>query len=256
MHTVKKTVSWTMLLALAAFSAPPVEALPLDFERSGLAWSPAEVNQAGQAALDTVLERARQADALGCRETCGRIERVWWQLVATLPPEQAGPLRLHVVRLADEDAFAIPGGDVLLSEPFVEAHAPDDAQLAFVLAHELAHVLLQHERQTLTAALSLLPRAVPRSVEDVYVELQFNHRLLKELEPVYQQAEREADEVGLDLAALAGFAPEAQLEFLQAQAREPERDVLIRTHGSAAERLAAAQAVLPLARRLYESVTP
>ncbi|HEY4067866.1 MAG TPA: M48 family metalloprotease [Burkholderiaceae bacterium] len=253
---MKTTGSCSMLLLFAALLAPPARALPIDFERTGLAWSSAEVSDAGDGALRTVLDKAGRRDALGCRALCGRIERVWLQLLAVLPPAQSSGLQLHVVRLDDEDAFAVPSGDVLLSENFIQARELDNAQLAFVLAHELSHVLLQHERQTLTAALSLLPRAVPRSVQDVYVELEFNHRLLKALEPVYQQAEFEADETGLQLAALAGFSPDAQLEFLVGQAHEPDRELIVRTHGSAAARLAAARATLPLARRLYESVSP
>jgi predicted Zn-dependent protease len=249
-------VASAMLLGLAALLAPPARALPLDLERTGLAWSPDEVNRAGNGVLAQVLDRASRADALGCRALCSRIERVWWQLLAVLPPEQARTLRLHVVRLDDQDAFAVASGDVVLSENFAQRQQLDNAQLAFVLAHELAHVLLQHERQTLTAALSLLPRTVRRTVQDVYVELQFNFALLKTLEPIWQQAEAEADQIGLDLAALAGFAPEAQLEFLSANAREPERAMPVLTHGTASARLAAARLGLPLAQRLYESVSP
>lgn len=253
---MKTALTPVMVLWLAALFAPPVRALPLDLERTGLAWSSDEVNRACEGALAKVLDRAGRMDALGCRTLCSRIDRVWWQLLAVLPPEQARTLHLHVVRLDDQDAFAMPSGDVVLSENFAEKRQLDNAQLAFVLAHELAHVLLQHERQTLTAALSLLPRAVPRTVQDVYVELQFNFGLLKTLEPVWQQAEFEADEVGLELASLAGFAPDAQLEFLIAQTREPEHASPVLTHGTPRARLAATLLRLPLALRLYESISP
>jgi predicted Zn-dependent protease len=141
----------------------------------------------------------------------------------------------------------------VLSEAFVRRRDLDDAQLAFVIAHEAAHTLLEHERQTLTAALALLPRNVPRTVDDVYVEFGFNIAVLRLLEPVMQQAELEADEVGLQLASLAGYLPEAQLRFLEVEAAgEKPADAVVVTHPTAASRLARLRSQLPLAERIYE----
>ena len=122
-----------------------------------------------------------------------------------------------------------------------------------MLAHEAAHTLLEHERQALTAALSLLPRNVSRTVADIYVEFGFNIAIVRLLEPVMHQAELEADEVGLQLAALAGYPPTAQLRFMENEAAvDTSGAAVVSTHPTAASRLARLRGQLPLAERIYE----
>ena len=82
--------------------------------------------------------------------------------------------------------------------------------LAFVLAHEMIHSILEDERQALTYAQLLLPRQIVRSVTDMYVEIELNASLLMAMEPVMQQGEYEADELGMLLASAAGFDPDTQ----------------------------------------------
>lgn len=82
--------------------------------------------------------------------------------------------------------------------------------LAFVLAHEMIHSILEDERQALTYAQLLLPRQIVRSVKDMYVEIELNASLLMAMEPVMQQGEYEADELGMLLASAAGFDPDTQ----------------------------------------------
>jgi predicted Zn-dependent protease len=243
-------------VALMAFSMPGV-ALQLVDEPHGFAWSSSEVGVAGAPAATTVLERAATSAQSGCRTHCEVIQRVWLQLAAVFRAQQVNrahvlALNLHVVQSADIDAFAVPDGTLVLSEAFVRERQLDEAQLAFVLAHEVAHVLLEHERQTLTAALSMLPRSVLRSVDDIYVELDFNIGLLKSLEPSMHQAEYEADEVGMQLAALAGYLPVEQLRFMDSEAsHDRAATAVVSTHPSARSRLARLQALRPLAERLF-----
>ena len=140
--------------------------------------------------------------------------RVWLRLAVVIRAQQKGQahpfvLSLHVVQSDDIDAFSVPDGTLVLSEDFVRRRQLDDAQLAFVFAHE---------RRTLTAALSLLPRNVSRTVDDIYVEFGFNISVVRLLEPVMHQAGYEADEVGLQLAALAGYEPVEQVRFMESEA--------------------------------------
>ena len=162
-------------------------------------------------------------------------------------------LSLHVIQSDDIDAISAPDGTLVLSEAFVRSRHLSDAQLAFVLAHEASHVLLEHERQALTAALALLPRNVPRSIADIFVEFGFNIAVLQLLEPVMHQAEFEADELGLQLAALAGYEPAQQLLFMEAEAdAEAPPVAVVSTHPTAKNRLARLQAQLPLAQRVFD----
>jgi predicted Zn-dependent protease len=240
----------------ALLAASAGQALQLGYEPVGLGWTAQEVDRATREQHQAIVRRAEAAGALGCRRHCERLAVIFERLLEPTREQSANAATLAwtltVVRLPDVEALALPGGMVIVSEDFIDARNLSDEALAFVLAHEMAHSVLEHERQTLTFARQLLPRDVQRSVRDMYAEFDFNFALLKALEPVIQQGELEADELGLLLAARAGFAPDAQLAFIEDEARRPvERAMLLRTHPAATLRHARLLERLPLARRVH-----
>jgi len=232
------------------------QAVELAYEPVALGSSTDEVELATADSASAIVERAQLAGQMGCKRHCGRLERVFERVLAfaRTQNERSRLLswRLTVVRLADIEALAMPGGHVFISESFVDRRALSDDEIAFVLAHEMAHSILEHERQALTFARLLLPRDVPRTVRDMYTEMDFNFALLQAMEPVMQQGEFEADELGLLLASVAGFSPVRQLGFIEREAAEaPTRRALVSTHPSAPMRLERLRARLPLALRLF-----
>lgn len=252
MHALRRTLFTTALAAACGVAA----AVPLADEPVGLGWSAAEVAGASADTLARAVTRARHAGKLGCALDCERLQHIFGRLLAevrTQTPRAASlPWSLTVLRLDDVDAFALPDGQVVISESLIEARGLSDEALAFVLAHEMAHSLLEHERQLLTAGRLLLPRQVDRSVHDMYVEFGHNLGLLRMLEPVLHQGEFEADELGLLLAALAGYAPNRQLEFMQNEVVDDDRRrTLSSTHPAPDDRLERLQGRLPLAWRLH-----
>lgn len=147
----------------------------------------------------------------------------------------------------------MPGGRILLSEGLIAEMSLGEAEIAFVLAHEVAHVLLQHERQTLALAQAMVqPRGLTRSVEDLYFQMGYDLGLLLELEPLLKASEMEADQAALLLGAMAGYRPEHLLGFLRKLAvSERGGDTLIATHPDGPARLAALRAALPLAQGIW-----
>ncbi len=243
------------LCVLAAACGGALGVQLVDEPRS-LGWTAAEVAQAGAGSLQQAVAQAAAAGGLGCAQHCERLGRLFERLVAEARQQSPHADRLRwsltVLRSPGVDAFSLPDGQVVISEALIEDRGLSDEALAFVLAHEMAHSLLEHERQLLTAGRLLLPRQVDRSVSDMYVEFEHNLGLLRTLEPVLHQGEFEADELGLLLAALAGHAPNRQLEFMQNEVAEDEhRRALSSTHPSPIDRLERLQARLPLAWRLH-----
>lgn len=244
--------SWACSAALALQLAdPPVS----------LAWTPAEVQRAGIASLELAVTRASRQGQLGCARHCERLQTIFERLTVEARDQTSRaavlPWSLTVVRSPDVEAFALPDGQVVISEALIDERDLSDEALAFVLAHEMAHSILEHERQLLTTGRLLLPRQVERSVPDMYVELAHNFALLRTLEPVLHQSELEADELGLLLAALAGYAPNRQLEFMQNEVAEHDgRRALASTHPSPQQRLDRLEERLPLAWRLHERSVP
>jgi Zn-dependent protease with chaperone function len=245
-------------VAFAAGSAATAGDLgpQLAYEPMGLDWSAAEVERTAAATFDSTLQRVQRDRQLGCEHRCARFQIIFDRLV-TLARLQTGrarslPWSLTVVHGSDVQAMALPGGQVFISESFVRSRRLGDEALAFVLGHEMSHSILEHERQTLHFAHMLLPRGVDRNVLDMYTEIDFNLALLKSLEPVLQQGEFEADELGLLLASAAGFAPKLQLVFAEQEARRGDDPTpFVRTHPPAQLRLERLRLRLPLAERLY-----
>jgi len=240
---------------LAALAVVAGHAVELAYEPVALGWSTDEVEHASSGTFAAIVQRAEREQQMGCSQHCARLQRTFDRLVDVARTQRNGarplPWTLTVVRLPDVDAFALPGGHVIVSESFIEQRALSDDALAFVLAHEMAHSLLEHERQALTFARLLLPRDVPRTVSDMYTEIDYNFALLQAMEPVLHQGELEADELGLLLASVAGFAPDRQLAFIEREAAEDaRRRPLLSTHPSPQLRLERLRASLPLARRL------
>jgi len=181
---------------------------------------------------------------------------VWRRLLPVTSFQKTGRLvllSLVVVTSPDLQALSFPDGTIVISEVFIKREQLAAEQVAFVLAHEAAHVLLQHERQTLTSMLALIPSPARHSPQDVYTEMEFNYFSMTDaMTPIFHQVELEADEVGLQLAALAGYDPAAQLLFLIRSAQREVGPSMVPTHPSMDSRWRQLSQLLPLAQRLLE----
>ena len=248
-------VCGTWLAALHGSAWGAAEVPELAYEPVGQTYASADVERVAHHQLAALLQDARNRDALGCRDWCARLESIFERLLPLFKAQTHRaatlPWTLTVVRLPQVEALSLPGGQIVISEAFVRARGLSDDALAFVLAHEMSHCVLEHERQTLTFARHLLPRDRRLSVQDVYTEIDYNFGLLKSLEPAMQQGEAEADELGFLLASAAGFSPEGQLAFLEAEAAADDNGRrLVKTHPTGRDRLQALRTRLPLAQRL------
>jgi Zn-dependent protease with chaperone function len=82
------------------------------------------------------------------------LDRLGKRLVAAAPPELNNPkfeYSFAPVNLKDINAFALPGGPMFVNRGMVEA-ASGEGEVAGVMAHELAHVLLRHGTANATKA--------------------------------------------------------------------------------------------------------
>jgi Zn-dependent protease with chaperone function len=248
------------LSVAALFCSPSAmaadEYFTLSYEPVALGWSAAEVERAAARQARGLFEQAAREGEPACGELCKRLQTIFERLLPMARAQGPHAARLDwsltVVRTDAVDALSLPGGKVLVSENFVRFGNFSDDEIAFVIAHEMAHCVLEHERQALSFARMLLPRDVPRTVADIYTEIGHNYALLKAMETVMQQGEYEADELGLLLAAASGYVPTRQMTFIEREAAEAGgRASGVGTHPSAKLRLERLRQRLPLAERLY-----
>lgn len=246
------------LLLLLACAGASARELRLVEPSAGLAFSEAEVvRHAGSTRLRFLQDYFGRSGRLGCMAHCTVLGQVWEALLPVFraqQPEREWPFTLVVVQDADVDALSFPDGTIVISEAFITRRQLAREQVAFVLAHEAAHVLLQHERQTLTTMLAVMPSNARRTPRDLYTEMEFRYFALSDpLSLMFHQVEFEADEAGQQMAALAGFAPDAQLRFLERAAQAADAPAAGSTHPAMADRLLRLRTLLPLARRLFET---
>ncbi|WP_296696686.1 M48 family metallopeptidase [Thiocapsa sp. UBA6158] len=137
-------------------------------------------------------------------------------LVDALPPPH-GRWSIAVFDDPTPNAFALPGGKIGVHSGMLQvARTPD--QLAAVIAHEIAHVLADHSNERLTQELAVQGGLM---LVDLFAEEpgSLQHEVLRGalgigaeyglLRPYSRTHEREADRIGRDLMARAGFDPRA-----------------------------------------------
>lgn len=114
---------------------------------------------------------------------------------------------------AEPNAFALPGGFIFVTDSLVELCGRDADEVAFILGHEMAHVIRGHAMNRIVrdSAVAAASRMAPiRGAISGWlrkVGVQF-------LESAYsQELESEADQLGVRLMAAAGYDPRRSLQL-------------------------------------------
>jgi predicted Zn-dependent protease len=159
------------------------------------------------------------------------------------------------------NAFALPGGKVAVYTGMLGI-TRDEAGLAAVLGHEIAHVLARHggERlsqqmgvQTATQVLAGMASSNPATVQLVSAALGAGASV-GVLRPWGRAQESEADHLGMILMAKAGYDPRASLDLWKrmAEAAKGQRPAeFLSTHPSEATRIQQIEGWLPEALTYY-----
>jgi len=157
-----------------------------------------------------------------------------------LKTDAAGwPWELHVTDDPAVEAESQAGGKLLVGSHFIYRLKLDDGELAVLLAHEIAHVIAEHGRETLSEAMLDARRELPLEVVEERlasdVPLQFRLSKLSAIQ------EREADQLGILIAHRAGWPCSAVLSFYGKLATDSRDAALFASHPSSATRLSLAK---------------
>jgi len=243
-------VRYLVAVVLLAASGLAAGQRLLEF-RDDLRFSAAEVEAVAVRAFGARLRMLARAGSRSDPALKARVQRIFPRLLDAAVYEQPAAAGLaweiHACARCDENAMALPGGKLLVSADFVARLALTDDELAYLLAHEIAHVLAEHTREFATAARYFVDNGLARQYWDIQHELSENVGVLLTMAPVAEQQELDADYIGFILGARAGFAPEAMLTLLGKQSGNTS---LLRTHPSDARRISQARTMLEAARRL------
>lgn len=137
------------------------------------------------------------------------------------------PFTIKVIDDDEVNAVALPGGYFYVNTGLIMA-ADSEAELAGVMAHEVAHVAARHATRTETKAkiwnLASLPLVFVGGPAGLAVRQIMTLGLPVSFLKFSRDAEREADLLGLEYQWAAGYDPLALVQFLEKVHRREKRE--------------------------------
>ncbi|WP_446697915.1 M48 family metallopeptidase [Vibrio olivae] len=233
-----QTTSWVsaVLLSLAACSSSPTGRNQL------ILFSDSDMNNLGSQSFEQMKQQLKIEKDPGVN----RYVQCVAKHITDHVPQSKGFQQWEVVVFDSEqvNAFALPGGKIGVYTGLLDV-AENEDQLATVLGHEVAHVLADHSNERLSqnqitnAGLQITNVAIGASDYAQYSDLtmaalglgvQYGVML-----PYGRTQESEADMLGLDLMAQAGFNPQQSIELwknMAAASKGQQPPELLSTHPS------------------------
>jgi predicted Zn-dependent protease len=212
------------------------------------------------------LARARAAGILNTDSAqTVRVRKIAARLInqtgAFRPDAKDWPWAINVETSPEVNAYCMPGGRIMVYTGLIDKLKLTDAELATVMAHEISHALREHSREqvsrqmdekvglTALAGLTGLGGA-PMELASELSDVTFNL-------PHSRVQESEADEIGLELMARAGYDPNAAISLWKKMMASGQGGTpgFFSTHPSSSTRTADLTALLPKVMPLYEAAT-
>ena len=155
-----------------------------------------------------------------------------------------------------ENAFCLPGGKVAVYTGLMK-HMRNEAELAFVVGHEIGHAIARHggEKITHNSLISLGGLIVGLTQGENAALIYGIGTSLGVALPFSRSNESEADKIGLILMARAGYNPKASVQFwtrLTKDKKESKLGTLLSTHPCDSKRIAHMNSLMTIAEEEYK----
>jgi predicted Zn-dependent protease len=173
---------------------------------------------------------------------------------------------INVQQSKDVNAYCMAGGKIMVYTGLIDQIKPTDDELAAVMGHEIAHALREHSREQMSEAyaqkfgLLALAGLVGIATNDANnanstLAMGGTVTALALTLPHSRRAEHEADQIGLELAARAGYNPNSAVDLWQKMSKvggqkPPE---FLSTHPSDESRIADIRSLIPKVMPLYQA---
>lgn len=198
-----------------------------------------------------------------------RVRAIGQRLIAQVGVFRADALKwdwqINVQESKEVNAYCMAGGKIMVYTGLIDQLKITDDELAAVMGHEISHALREHVREQMSRAkvqqMGLLGAAAlvglsTKSGDNAVKTLALGGAVatVALTLPNSRTAEHEADEIGLELAARAGYNPNAAVTLWQKMGalggeKPPE---FLSTHPSDSSRIADIQRLVPKVMPLYE----
>lgn len=198
-----------------------------------------------------------------------RVRRISNRLIAQVGVFRADATQwqweVNVEKSDQLNAYCMPGGKIMVYSGLIDKLNASDDELAAVIGHEIAHALREHGRERMSQAYvqqfglqtlaAILTRGTSAVAGNASMQAASMGSKLFFALPNSREQERESDRIGLELAARAGYKPEAAVTLwqkMEAQggAKQPE---FLSTHPASANRITELRELIPKVMPLYEA---
>lgn len=165
---------------------------------------------------------------------------------------------VHTIKSDQLNAFVMPGGKIMFYTGIIDKLNLSDDEIAAIMGHEISHALREHSRERLSREYATQTGiGVAASVfglsqgQAQLAGLAGDFGLSR---PHSRTQESEADQIGLELMARAGYNPQASISLWQKMQRasQGEPPQFLSTHPSSSNRIAQLQSLMPKVMPLYQ----
>jgi predicted Zn-dependent protease len=193
----------------------------------------------------------------------GRIRHITERLIpvtATFRPDAPGwKWEVNTLTTPEMNAYAMPGGKIMVYSGLVEKLQLTDAEIAAVLGHEISHALREHTRERVSRAyeqqFALVGLAVLTGIDSATLDLADAVTSVTFQLPHSREQEAEADVMGLELMARAGYDPHEAITLWKKMmaAEKSTQPQFLSTHPASANRIAELERHVPQVLPLYQA---
>lgn len=187
-----------------------------------------EMEQASSQSYQKIIQEASQKNALNRdREEVERVRAVARRLIPVTgnfrPDAPAWKWEVNVLSSKELNAWCMAGGKIAFYSGIIERLDLTDDEIAAIMGHEISHALREHARERASQAMvtnigvSVLGAAL--GVGRAGTDLIGNVAKVSFELPNSREHETEADRMGVELAARAGFDPRAAISLWQKMAK-------------------------------------
>ncbi|MCY1358046.1 Beta-barrel assembly-enhancing protease [compost metagenome] len=224
-----------------------------------------QIEAAGVQQYGQLLEQARAKGALGGdgNAQLQRLRTIAQRLIPFALPwntrAREWKWEVNLIGSKQINAFCMPGGKIACVTGILEQLKLSDDEVAMVMGHEMAHALREHARARMAksvgtgAALSIGAQLLGLGqVGDLAARAGTQLITLK----FSRSDETDADLVGLELAARAGYDPQASVSLWKKMATASKNQgglSFLSTHPSGPDRIAKLEANVPKVENLYRA---
>lgn len=165
---------------------------------------------------------------------------------------------VHTIKSNELNAFVLPGGKIMFYSGIIDRLNLTDDEIAAIMGHEMAHALREHSRERLSRQYAtqtgLGVAASVFGLSQGQADLANMAGDLGLSRPHSRTQEAEADQIGLELMARAGYNPQAAVTLWQKMQRasQGEPPQFLSTHPASSNRIANLQSLMPKVMPLYQ----